>query len=104
MEISAKLPQHSVKGINYRIFGRSLIFIIVWTSVCMQRYLRLLFMISSVMFIVAGGFFLFTTLVSLFRPDILLYDTRGYLISVFVAVVCFSFAYTLYNMSRRMPS
>lgn len=68
----------------------------------MQRYLRFLFSISSVLFVLTACFFLFTALVAFLRPDILLYDTKGYLISVFVAIVCFSFAYTLFSLSRRM--
>lgn len=70
----------------------------------MQRYLSTLFLISGILFFLTGFFFLFTVALSQFRPDLLTYDSRGGIISVFVAVVCFSFSYTLYSLSRRMPS
>ncbi len=69
----------------------------------MQRYLLTLFRVSGILFVLTGCFFLFTVFISLSRPDILLYDMRGYGISVFVAIVCFSFAYTLYVLSRDAP-
>lgn len=67
----------------------------------MQRYLKTLFMIISILFVLTGAFFLFTVLLSALRPDILTYDSRGRIISVFVAIVCFSFAYTLLGLSRK---
>ncbi|MBS1595094.1 MAG: hypothetical protein JST90_12305 [Bacteroidetes bacterium] len=68
----------------------------------MKHQLKVLFTLCSILFAFTGCFFLFTALISFLRPDILLYDTKGYLISVFVAVVCFSFAYTLFGLSRRI--
>ncbi|MBS1623159.1 MAG: hypothetical protein JSS76_06710 [Bacteroidetes bacterium] len=67
----------------------------------MQHYLKTLFLIISILFILTGTFFLFTVLFSIVRPDILTYDTSGRIISVFVAIVCFSFAYTLFGLSRK---
>lgn len=70
----------------------------------MQRQLKILFGIISVLLMLIGLFFLFTAALSQLRPDLLLYHTKGYLISVFVAIVCFSFAYTLFGLSRRMQA